>query len=196
MSEPLSRLNGDLQPDTLTGRWYSLVPLQPKYYSAIFSLSLRDENNFRWRYRGTVPSPASFEQSLFAGVMTQFVVVPKDNPERLAGLVVAYNASPQDSYCYLAAVMDPKEGAGSTESVALFVRYLFRHWPLRKLYLESAEYNARQYASAATTGLLVEEGRLKNHSYFNDRYWDHIIFALYRDAAATYESRFSSIFLD
>jgi RimJ/RimL family protein N-acetyltransferase len=185
-----------LKTDPLAGRWYSLVPISPKYHPALLALTYKEQNNYRWRYRGAIPSAAAFEQSLYSGVLIQFAVVPKGSPDRLAGHLVAYNASPQDGHCYIGAVMDPNEGVGTVESIALFLRYLFRHWPFRKIYLESAEFNVIQFASAARSGLLVEEGRLKDHLYFDDSFWDQIVYAIYRDSADSYAERFSSIFMD
>lgn len=178
----------------LTGRWYGLVPIVPMFYPAIIALSQRGENRFRWRYRGTAPAPELLDQSINAGVLAQFAIVPQDTPSILSGLVMAYNASPQDEYCYLAAVTDPTEGAGAVEGTLLFVRHLLRHWPFRKLYLESAEYNVHQYGSAVKSKILIEEGRLRDHIYFDGRYWDQVIFALYREAFREYEDTHPLLF--
>jgi RimJ/RimL family protein N-acetyltransferase len=181
--------------DQLEGRWFSLVPLNPNHHVPLFELSHREQNNFRWRFRGVIPSAAAFEQSIYAGVLTQFAIVPKDRPNQFAGLVVAYNASPQDAYCYLGAVTDPKFGSGTIEGVALFLRYLFRHWPFRKVYLEVAQYNVTQYESATRLGVMKEEARLKDHIYFDNQYWDQMLFAIYRESAEEYTTRLPNLFL-
>jgi len=182
--------------DPLVGRWYSLVPVSPRYHSAIHALSHREQNSFRWRYRGTIPPFPAFEQSIYAGVLIQFVVVAKDDLEHVAGLVVAYSASHQDGHCYMGAVMNPNEGAGTAEGIALFLRYVFLHWPFHKIYLETPEFNAVQFESAVKSGLIVEEGRLRNHVYYDDKHWDQIVYALYRENAATFSSKFGGLFLN
>src|SRR5579859_6979038 len=116
-----------LQESSLDGHWHRLVPLTPRFYPALYALSLRDQNSFRWRFRGAVPSPTTFEQSLFNGVLCQFVISPKDK-EDLRGLVVAYNAALQDGICHVAAIVDGDLGAGGVEGVVLFVRYLLANW--------------------------------------------------------------------
>lgn len=174
-----------LSPDVLRGRWYSLVPLTPEFHGAIYELAFRDQNVFRWRYRGTQPTAAAFEQSLYNGVLCQFVICPNDT-RAFSGLVVAYNASPQDEFCCLAAITDQTASTGAVEGIALFLRYLFRHWPLRKIYLESVEFNAPQFASAVDAGLFKEEGRLKDHHYFDGTFWDLITYAIYREDTVEY----------
>jgi RimJ/RimL family protein N-acetyltransferase len=172
-----------LRADVLAGRWFTLTPIHPAHHRALYELAFRGQNSFRWRYRGAMPTFSAFEQSLYAGVLCQFVVCPVDEPQRVVGLVVAYNSSPQDDTCYLAAVMDDRVRTGGVEAVALFVRYLFRHWPLRKVYLESVAFNVPQFVSAVRRGLFIEEGRLRHHHYFDGRHWDLFIYALYRDDA-------------
>lgn len=189
-SLPQERIKADL----LRGRWYSLIPLRPSHHPALYELAARDLNNVRWRYRGTMPPFNVFEQSLYAGVMCQFVVCPNDDLQKVSGLVVAYSASPQDEHCYLAALTDSRAGAGAVEGVALFFRYLFRHWPLRKIYLESLEFNIPQYASAIELGLFREEGCFRAHHYFDDRYWDMYIYSVYREDALAFEEKFSLLF--
>ena len=184
-----------LQTDLLRGRWFSLSPVRPAHHAALYELASRDENNFRWRYRGTMPQFNAFEQSLYAGVLCQFVVSPNEHPQNVAGLVVAYNASPQDDFCYLAAMTDNRAGAGAVEGVAMFFRYLFRHWPLRKIYLEAVEFNVPQYASAIDLGLFREEGRLRSHHYFDNKYWDTFIYSVYREDAEAFEEKFGSLFV-
>ena len=181
--------------DLLSGRWFSLVPLHPRHHQALYGLAFRDQNNFRWRYRGTIPPFVTFEQSLYTGVLCQFAVCPNENRDRFAGLVVAYNSNSQDGFCYMAAITDKTFGSGTVEAVALFLRYLFKYWPIRKIYLESVEYNIPQYASAIKLGIFKEEGRLRNHHYFDDRYWDLVFLAIYRDDAAQFEKSHPMMFL-
>ena len=51
---------------------------------------------------------------------------------------------------------------------------------LQKLYFETPSFNVNQFASAISTGLMVEEARLKNHTYYDDRHWDYLTYAMYR----------------
>jgi hypothetical protein len=59
------------------------------------------------------------------------------------------------------------------------VNYLFVNWDFRKLYAQAPEFNVPQFGSGKDR-LLVEEGRLCEHVFFDGRYWDDVIFAVYR----------------
>jgi RimJ/RimL family protein N-acetyltransferase len=187
-------LNPEPTFDPLRGRRFSLVPVTPAFHDALYRLSVTDPNSFRWRYHGSIPPKDVFERSLYAGVLVQFAMISNESTNQLAGLVVAYNADPQSDYCFLAAVADRKLGAGVLEGVALFAYYLLLHWPLRKIYLETQEYNVAQFQSAVASGLLKEEGRLKEHQFFAGRYWDRITYAMYRDDLVAQQERFGSLF--
>lgn len=172
---------------SLEGRWFSLVPLLPEQHRQLYELAVADQIGFRWRFRGAVPPFAVFEQTLHQNVPLQLAVVPREAPQRLVGLASAYNMNFQDGTTFVGLVTDKRSGAGALEAFALFVRYLFRLWPLRKLYLELPEFNLPQFASAVRTGLLREEGRLRNDRYFDGGYWDQLILAMYPSDAEEFE---------
>jgi len=184
----------DGRADLLTGNRVVLRPLMPGDHPALYALSMSDQISFRWRYRGAIPPPDVFERSLYQNVFCQFVVAPRTVPDRLMGLVVSYNASMQDGFCYLAVVADGRVGGVAIEAVALMLRYVFRHWPFRKVYIETTEFNLAQFRSAVDYGLLKEEGRLKAHHYFDELWWDLITFAIYREDARAFASQFPTVF--
>jgi len=177
------------QAPSLQGKRFSLAPLMPEHHAPLYRLVTSEHANFRWRYRGEIPPIESFERTLHSNVLVQFAIVAQQDRRRFAGLVVAYNYVPRDTTCYLAVVTDPACGGGTLEATGLFVRYLFACWPLRKIYIEAADFNIRQYASGLRSGLLVSEGLLKEHHYFDDRYWDLQILAIYREAVPGFRSR-------
>src|SRR5665213_203446 len=190
MSDNPTAVAPTVTADQLQGRWHSLVWLVPKFYPAPYELCLKDENSFRWRFRGSTPTQAAFEQSLVNGVLVQFAIVPNDSPQILTGLVVAYNPSIQDGHCYVAAMVDRDAGVAAIEGIPLFMWHLYRHWTLRKLYMEAAEFNTTQYESAVRGGLFKEEGRLLKNHYCDDRYWDMVLYAVYREDAVANVDRF------
>lgn len=64
------------------------------------------------------------------------------------------------------------------EGAVLFIEYLFRIWPFRKLYAEIPEYNLDSLRSMLT--VWTQQGRLTEHDYLNGRYWDRYILSLTR----------------
>ncbi|WP_349305864.1 phosphopantetheine-binding protein [Pseudofrankia sp. DC12] len=167
-------------PPRLAGRFFRLVPIHPQAVPFLYELAVSPDVGFRWRYRGSVPPFAQFENDLWQGVFTQFLVesVQTNQP---AGHVMCYNADPNLGHAYVGAAMTNQYlGSGiAAEPVQLLVRYLFDVWPLRKLYLELPEFNFTQFASASGRGLSVE-ARLRDHDYYQGRRWDRLILAIYR----------------
>lgn len=188
------RPDDPLTRPVLEGRRYRLAPFTPAYHQSAYALSIAEPTAFRWRFNGIMPSYDTFERSLHAGVLVQFAVTPRERPEQMIGLVVAYNANPQDGYAYLAAISDPAAGAGSLEGLVLLVNYLLVTWPFRKLYIEVPEFNVGRFQSAIARGLLREEGRLVGHRYMDDRYWDQILYAIYRGEAQRYGADHAHLF--
>lgn len=183
-----------VEAPALAGPRYTLRALTPEYHRALYELTISRAVNFRWRYHGTIPPFEVFERALHTNVLAQFVVVLTRSPQTVIGQVIAYDGHLQDGTAWLAIVSDPRAGAGVLEAAMLFVRYVFAHFPLRKLYVEAPAFNLPQFASAASEGLLVEEGRLRDHQYFDNRYWDKVIYALYRDRARAFRNRFEHAF--
>ena len=102
--------NSAIDPPSLSGRRFSLVPLIPTHHLQLYNMSVVDTLGFRWRFRGNVPPFPIFEQSLHANVFLQLALVPNEDPTRLAGLLVAYNANMQDQTAYIGST---RSGVGS-----------------------------------------------------------------------------------
>jgi len=168
----------------------------PPFYDQLYSLVVSDPVAFRWRFQGIVPTFESFRESLESGVFSQFVVAPRESKDVAIGYVFAYNASLSDGHAYMAALVDRKQGAGLVEAVLLFLRYLFVGWPFRKIYMESIEFNIRQYASAVNRGLMREERRFPEHRFYDGKYWDESTFAIYREDARQFELENIGLFGD
>ncbi|WP_169811195.1 GNAT family N-acetyltransferase [Nocardia amamiensis] len=163
---------------------FRLDALQPVDTEYLYALAVRPENCFRWRYRGVPPAPERFVEELWAQVVTQYVVRRVDNNQP-AGHVVAYSADRTISHAYVGAVFEPTyAGTGlAAEVITLFVRYLFRTFPFRKLYLEVPGFNWPQMSSGEGRYFQVE-GLLRDHVYYAGRYWDQYVCAVYADQSS------------
>jgi RimJ/RimL family protein N-acetyltransferase len=168
-------------PSTRTGRSVRLAAVEPRHIDFLYALAIDERVGFRWILAGQVPRREAFEQQLWSGVLAQFIVCKSDSDEPV-GVAVAYNADINHGFAYVAAAMIPEavgSGAG-IEAVDLFVAYLFRCFTLRKLYFEIPEFNLRQL-STLIGALFHREGQLKDHTFYDGRYWDRFILALYRE---------------
>ena len=74
------------------------------------------------------------------------------------------------------------------EGVFLGVHYAFLTWPFRKLYMEASEESHQAFGSGL--GLFfAEEGRLREHTFWNGRWADVVILAVYRDGWSRHAER-------
>jgi RimJ/RimL family protein N-acetyltransferase len=165
---------------TLANKVFRLTPIEPGDVAFLFSLSVAPETGFRWRYRGAPPSVERFAAELWAQVLVHYVVRRVASHEPV-GYVVAYQADLARGHAYLGAVFGVQHtGTGlGAQATAMFVRYLFHTFPLRKLYLEVPGWNWPQLASGAGIRFDVE-GVLREHDYYAGQFWDKRICAIYR----------------
>lgn len=179
-SPTAAQLNVGPETVILEGEFARLRPVVQNDYGYLYDLGLSAQNNSRWRYRGTTPSPERFVADLWNGVLAQFLVESPE-PRRRAGLVVAYNTDLANGTVFLGVLIDNTfhRKVWPLEGVMLFVDYLFRNWAIRKVYAEAPEFSASHFSSGAKE-LFEEEGRFREHQYFQGRYWDYIYYSLTR----------------
>ncbi len=165
----------------LTGRRVRLRAIFPSDYDYLYALATSEEMGYRWRFRGTSPSPEAFPQGLWHQVLVQFIIERIENGQRL-GLVAAFDANERNGWCHIAMVLDPNvAGTGwALEAGSLFVNYLFMLFNFRKLYGEVPDFNYRDLMSGRNR-FFREEGCLKDHEYHAGRYWDLHLVAVFRE---------------
>jgi RimJ/RimL family protein N-acetyltransferase len=152
----------------------------PRFNQFVYELATNEETGFRWRFGGAVPSPARFEEGLWSGVLCQFVVQGRKMGHPI-GMISAYAQNLAEGHCWLGGVFSTR--AQSTgmpvDAFATFIAYIFSTWNLRKIYMELPEYNAGKVQTSLGMRTNVE-GRLREHFFFDGRWWDSVIFALDR----------------
>jgi len=165
---------------SLVGRRASLRPVFPADYDWLYEISCSPAIGYRWRNRGATPSPEAFVESLWRGVLAQFMIERNDDREAI-GNVFAYNADLRNGHASVGVMVNPDvSGRGwGLEGAGLFVDYVFKVWNLRKIYAEAPGFNFEQFRSGAGR-LFREEGLLRNHDYYDGRYWDLHILAIDR----------------
>ncbi|WP_157472671.1 phosphopantetheine-binding protein [Frankia sp. EAN1pec] len=172
----------DVRPPTMRNEYFSMRPVTPETIPFLYHLAASEEIGFRWRYRGAVPSPEVFKAGLWQGIFAQFVVFNEVNSQPV-GLVQLYNADPSRGTGYVGAVFI--QGLMHTglpiEAFDMFLRYVFRVWTFRKLYMEIPAYNYDLIKSGRGKYFEVE-GCLKDYTYYDGRYWDEYILSLDRDS--------------
>lgn len=185
MSEVTAGLGGGMTAGapctpSLVGRWIRLRPVFAGDTPFLYELATSPNMAFRWRYRGEIVPLEVFTRDLWKEVLVQLVVESRSKKEPI-GLVAAYSPDMKNGTVHLGVVLIPgrtRRGIGA-EAGGLFVDYLFRTWNFRKLYGYTPGWNLDQFAEGANRAFR-EEGRLVTHEYYDGRYWDLHIMALYR----------------
>lgn len=165
----------------LTKGMYTLRPISQADHQFLYNLATRPDTGFRWRYRGTVPPIERFVSELWQStVLAQFVAADASSgaPQ---GLVVCYQADLVGGHAYVGAVFSQearRTGVPAT-AVVLFIDYLFKIHPVRKLYFEVPGWNMTQIASGIGS-YFEEEACLRLHDYYDGKYWNKYLLAVHR----------------
>jgi hypothetical protein len=175
----------EFREPVLNGRQIYLRPVTLDDYNAIRMLDLGEALGVRWRFRGATPTPEQWAQA--GGTQLAHFLIVRRSDNGPIGAATAYQQNFQDQYAYLAATaFNPTQRNPLVIlGIALFIDYTFRCWNFRKLYMEMPAFNLGQFGRGVGR-MLVEEGRLREHMYYDGRYWDKVTLALYRE---TWEAR-------
>jgi hypothetical protein len=161
-----------------------LRPIMNADIPEMYASALDPRWSYKWKFRGATPTMEEFVAQLGAGILSQLVV------ERLAdrrgiGLMSCYNARVDFGYAFVAMTrFAPAAGEVGSEMIEggyLFLSFIFRNWGIRKLYAEVPGFNWELFEQAQGNFFQVE-GTLRDHDYFDGKFWDHRIAALYREA--------------
>jgi len=171
----------EASPPPLESRRLRLRPVGPADHPFLYDLATSAEVGWRWRYRGYIPRPETFSAELGRDQLVQFMIDDTRRNAR-AGLVDAYGANLQDGFAYLSLVMAPAYMASGwgIEALLFFMNYVFTLWGFRKLYAELPGFNYQLFASGEGKTFRTE-ACLRDHHYYQGRYWDHYVVAAYRD---------------
>ena len=175
----------------IEGRYVELHTVEDEHLEFLYRLSSDTTVRPQWRSRGEVLSREMFFRNLWLDVLAQFVIVDRSSAEMI-GHVLCYSADLRNRHAAVAVAYMPEYRALAwpVEGLVLFMSYLFQVWDLRKLYGEIVEFNFEHAFGGAGGRWFHTEGRLREHVYFNSRYWDAVQIAVYREE---FQSRYSAL---
>jgi RimJ/RimL family protein N-acetyltransferase len=146
----------------------------------LYQLMTSPQSGGRVRFGGATPSPERVIAALWESVLAQFIVEGVSSGEPL-GLVAITTPNFRDGFAYLSSIgSEAAQRSGLVaEGVLLGFNYAFCTWPFRKVYMEVSEESYRAFGSGLGR-FFKEEGRLREHAFWNGRYLDVLILAVYR----------------
>ena len=147
----------------------------------LYELMTSPQAGGRVRFAGATPSPDRIASSLWDSVLAQFIIEGVGSGGAL-GLVAITSPNFRDGFAYISALGSPiVQGVGLiVEGVMLGFNYAFVTWPFRKLYMEAAEESYNEFKSGLGR-FFSEEGRLRQHTFWNGHFMDLVILAVYRE---------------
>jgi RimJ/RimL family protein N-acetyltransferase len=157
-----------------------LRPVRDADLQFLYGLMTAPESGARVRFAGATPSPAQVASTLWEDVLAQFIIETVSG--QVIGLFVISSPNFRDGFAYFSVLGLPGAiGRGRVaEGGLLGVHYAFSTWPFRKLYMEASETSYGAFESGLGR-FFAEEGRLRQHAYFDGRYQDLRILAVYRE---------------
>lgn len=152
-----------------------LRPILEQDIMPLYVASFDPDNNGRWRYRGRTLPLDEFVGSLFAGVLSQYMVEMTDTGQTI-GLVTAYDENRSGLNCKIAFLRSGdrahNDQAALFEGMMLFISFLFDNFAFRKLYAEVPAYNMTMFAN----DFAQDEAVLKEYVFHNGEFVDmHIV---------------------
>lgn len=172
-------------PIAIRGKFVGLRPVWPDDHALMFEWWTNQDEVPLWtsQFRGIT----TFQQfmPMFEGWLREgvtFMLVDLAGGTRF-GFVRAYNMNLVDGWAWWQGYVIPSHRARGRmgEWVPLVGRYLFEQFPIRKLCAEIFEFNQEVRRLHEKLGFQLE-GRLKQHTWYRDRYWDHLFMTLSREA--------------
>ncbi|MEZ5239864.1 MAG: hypothetical protein R2716_13255 [Microthrixaceae bacterium] len=141
----------------------AIRPTHPGDLDLLDRIDLAADRSVGFRYRGSMPSASERRSRMWQGVLCQHLItsVPDGDP---VGYATAYGADLRSGHAWVALAVVPemqRRGLGLF-GFGLFVTLLFREWPLRALYAESAADNVAQFRSALDDGTAVVEAEFRD----------------------------------
>lgn len=168
----------------LISRHVVLQPVRPPYADYLCERALTGE--FFWQWGGRAESPDAFRDSLWQGVLCQYVAVQRAQ-NRPMGVVRATAANFLHGFAYLSWYFDREHRlqALPIESIVLFISHLFQKYGFRNLYGEMLEPHFDLIASGEGEFFIVE-GRLRGYAFQDGRHVDKVLVTVPR---SLWESR-------
>lgn len=173
--------NAGGDPPVFTGRVSSLRLVEPEDFSFLYyGLFAASENLFRSRLHGDTPDIETFAQRLGEGVSAQFVLTYVSTGQPF-GHVALYALNLRDGIGHfeLTTAPDLMTSGETQEGLSLFLGYIFRLWPIRKIYAHLSAFNL-PLLDGETGSLFEEEGTYRDHEFYAGRYWDIHVRSLWR----------------
>lgn len=178
-------MNGEIDNIVIKGRHVLLTPYDEKYREFVYSCHCNMSVRMLWtderEFYSIEQFMEHFQSELRRFYHVYFIILEKKDRKPI-GFVYSYNYNHSDGLIYETIFIVPKfqtKGFGA-EAGLLFTDYLWRFYPLRKIYCDVYGYNAKSQKLLKGVGFEVE-GTFKEHRFFDGSYYDMFRFSCFRN---------------
>lgn len=187
--------NPAAQAVSIQGRLVKLRPVSRSDYPVVFGWRSETDTvhmlNFRRRTAPFEEFIAEIEQLLQTSEM---LLVVDNSTGHAIGYALVYSIDTWDAWAWVGMYLDKEhrfKGHGG-EAALLSVEWVFRWFPVRKIFTEVYDFGEHQLRLVKTMGF-DEEGYHPDHFWFGDRFWGVYRMALTRDRWMDRRETFASI---
>lgn len=175
----------NMNDDYLKWKDVELVEYEDKYFDYVYEL-YQDYNS---RYLFTSNLNIISKKKMWEDIKKkmnytyhQFKIIINTRKQIPVGFIYSYDYNLKDNYLYIAICIEEKErnGVVGAEAGMIFLNYLFKSYPIRKVYCTVYEYNRMSMSFLKNAGFKTE-GILKEHKYFDGKYYDMNVLTFYRE---------------
>jgi RimJ/RimL family protein N-acetyltransferase len=167
-------------PAPMSCKGVELVPILLREAELLHRIAIEPAVSTRVRWHGATPTLGQFLEAIGDGVLAQYAII--DDLDEVRGAVVLSSPNHIEGHCHFSVFTDPAvrgQDVGFRASL-LTLQYAFSSWPFRKIYMEVMDRNIQPHWHI-DADFLVEEGRLREHSFFEGAFHDTVIFAIWRE---------------
>ena len=174
-----SSSDGSAEEPPDESRQVRLGPIDDELLLRLYHAAVAPDSGAYWRFHGTTTSFEAFIEDFYRGTLCQFAVTGV-NDGHAYGAVVAYRPQLEFGHCYVAFLRasDRRSSGQMSHGLFLLIEHLFSCFPLRQIYVEMAEFN---FDRVGLPDCFEIQGRLRDHTFLDGRYWDQIVAAVTRD---------------
>lgn len=179
----------------LIGNFVYLRPVRREDYEDLYSWRIDTEHLHRWSPTRRLVTFDEFIAELNNHISSSLLLTAIEvKTGDAVGFVQVYGASPIDGFAHLLIYVDPDYwNRGYAVEIGLLVtRHLFQNYGMRKIYAEVYEFNEQSRRLVERLGFVLE-GTRRKHLWYNDRFWDVYLYALYREEWGIRHSRWDDL---
>lgn len=169
----------------LNWRNITLIQYEDKFFEFVYKCYQDYKSRFLYTNDFTIISRNEFRDYISRKATKDFhdfMIIIDNNTALPIGFIYTYNFNRQNDYIYFSIYLEEKNRKNINVATAgiIFFNYIFKYFPIRKIYCSVFDYNSVSEKVLKNAGFQLE-GQLKEYRYYNRKYHDMNIYALFRE---------------